>query len=121
MRSTMKDLYRPTAVWSLSATPSHLMNSALHASVGDHAEDARLEPSIKGRRRLVSVNRSGTCHDTVVGASLLQVQPHLQHLNGDTGEGRLCILFFKDIPSNLFKNSIFSNNEKLQRITLFWK
>lgn len=58
------------------------MNCALHTCVGDHAEDAGLESSVKGRQRLLSVNGASTRHDTIVGASLLQVQPHLQHLYG---------------------------------------
>lgn len=62
------------------------MNGTLHTCIGYHAEDARLEPPVKGGPRLISVNRSGTLHDTMIGASLLQVQPHLQHLGKARGE-----------------------------------
>lgn len=59
---------------------AHLMNSTLHTCIGDHTEDAGLESSVKGRQRLASINGSGTHCNTMVSASLLQVQPHLQHL-----------------------------------------
>ena len=63
------------------------MNCALHACVGDHAEDAGPESSVKGGQRLVPVDGAGTGQHAIVGASLLQVQPHLQHLEGGR-EGR---------------------------------
>lgn len=62
------------------------MNCTLHTCIGDHAQDARLEPSVEGRQRLASINGPGTGHNAVVGASLLQVQSHLQHLQQRGGE-----------------------------------
>lgn len=59
---------------------SHLVDSTFHTGVRDHAEDARFKSSVKRRHGLVPVNRSGTCHNALVGASLLEVQSDFQHL-----------------------------------------
>jgi len=58
-------------------TWAHLMHSALHPCVGDHAEQAGLEAPVEGAQRLVAVDGACTLHHALVGATVLQVQPHL--------------------------------------------
>ena len=56
------------------------MHGALHARVRDHAEQAGPEAPVEGGQRLVTVDGARALHHAVVGAAVLQVQPHLQDL-----------------------------------------
>lgn len=82
-QETNEYLSKIKVCFHLSGFMRHLVNCTLHAGIGDHAEDARLESSVKGGQRLLSVNGSGTRNDAIVGAGLLQVQSHFQHLRGE--------------------------------------
>ena len=64
-------------VVAMVLTLACLMYGALHPCVGDHAEQAGPEAPVEGGQRLVAVDRACTLHHAVVGAAVLQVQPHL--------------------------------------------
>lgn len=74
------DVFEMNKFSHVACVLSHLVHSTFHTGVRDHTKDAGFKSSVKRRHGLMLVNRSGTCYNPLVGASLLKVQSDFQHL-----------------------------------------